>query len=151
MRAVWRRQGRIGRDYDSQRFRHRHGVDEQRTDWCLGLRHLDDDGSRARDPSHGDRYLPALQQWQRRELVFERQKELGIFPASAELSPLNPHVHEESVDGKPWPPLDVVRPWDSLSDDERKLFCRMAEVYAGFLSHAVMEIWCLTGVSCTCS
>ena len=28
-----------------------------------------------------------------------------------------------------------MRPWDSLSDDEKKLFCRMAEVYAGFLSH----------------
>jgi arylsulfatase A-like enzyme len=75
-----------------------------------------------------------------RELVFERQKQLGIFPASAELSPLNPYVHEESVDGKPWPPLDVVRPWDSLSDDEQKLFCRMAEVYAGFLSHTDHEI-----------
>ena len=27
-------------------------------------------------------------------------------------------------------------PWDSLSDDEKRLFARMAEVYAGFLSHA---------------
>ena len=34
----------------------------------------------------------------------------------------------------PGTPLDVVRPWDSLSDDEKELFCRMAEVYAGFLS-----------------
>jgi arylsulfatase A-like enzyme len=75
-----------------------------------------------------------------RELVFERQKELGIFPADAELSPLNPYVEEESVDGKPWPELDVVRPWDSLSADERRLFCRMAEVYAGFLSHTDHEI-----------
>ena len=32
--------------------------------------------------------------------------------------------------------LDVVRPWDSLTDDEKHLFARMAEVYAGFLSHA---------------
>ena len=75
-----------------------------------------------------------------RELVFERQKQMGIFPASAELSPLNPYAQEESPDGKPWPPLDVVRPWDSLSDDERRLFCRMAEVYAGFLSHTDHEI-----------
>ena len=37
-------------------------------------------------------------------------------------------------------PLDVVRPWDSLSDDEKRLFCRMAEVYAGFLSHTDHEI-----------
>jgi arylsulfatase A-like enzyme len=75
-----------------------------------------------------------------RELVFERQKERGIFPATAELSPLNPYAEEQSVDGKPWPPLDVVRPWDSLDDDEKRLFCRMAEVYAGFLSHTDAEI-----------
>ena len=34
----------------------------------------------------------------------------------------------------------MVRPWDSLSDDEKRLFCRMAEVYAGFLSHTDHEI-----------
>ena len=33
-----------------------------------------------------------------------------------------------------------MRPWDSLSDDEKRLFCRMAEVYAGFLSHTDHEI-----------
>jgi arylsulfatase A-like enzyme len=55
-----------------------------------------------------------------RELVFERQKQLGIFPDSAELSPLNPYAQEESVDGKPWNPVDVVRPWDSLSEEERR-------------------------------
>jgi arylsulfatase A-like enzyme len=75
-----------------------------------------------------------------RELVFERQKQLGIFPEDAELSPLNPYAEETSVEGKPWPPLDVVRPWDSLSEDEKRLFRRMAEVYAGFLSHTDHEI-----------
>ena len=75
-----------------------------------------------------------------RELVFQRQMQLGIFPAGAELSPLNPYAEEQSVEGKPWPALDVVRPWDSLSDEERRLFCRMAEVYAGFLSHTDHEI-----------
>ena len=39
-------------------------------------------------------------------------------------------------DGKPFPMLDVTRPWDSLNDDEKRLFARMAEVYAGFLAHA---------------
>src|SRR3954451_18974414 len=71
-----------------------------------------------------------------RELVFERQKALGVMPADAELSPLNPYVDETSVEGAPWNPVDVVRPWESLSEDEKSLFCRMAEVYAGFLSHA---------------
>ena len=77
---------------------------------------------------------------QYRELVFERQKQMGIMPADAELSPLNPYADETSVDGKPWNPVDVVRPWDSLSDDEKRLFSRMAEVYAGFLSHTDHEI-----------
>jgi arylsulfatase A-like enzyme len=75
-----------------------------------------------------------------RELVFDRQKKLGIFPQDAELTPLNPYAEEKSVEGKPWNPVDVVRPWDSLSDDEQKLFSRMAEVYAGFLSHTDNEI-----------
>ena len=75
-----------------------------------------------------------------REQVFERQKQLGIFPDGAELSPLNPYAEETSVEGKPWNAVDVVRPWDSLSEDEQRLFCRMAEVYAGFLSHTDNEI-----------
>jgi arylsulfatase A-like enzyme len=75
-----------------------------------------------------------------RELVFERQKQMGIFPDDAELTPLNPYAEETSVEGKPWNPVDVVRPWDSLSADEKRLFCRMAEVYAGFLSHTDHEI-----------
>jgi arylsulfatase A-like enzyme len=75
-----------------------------------------------------------------RDQVFERQKQLGIFPESADLSPLNPYAEETGADGKPWPPLDVTRPWDSLPDEEKQLFCRMAEVYAGFLSHTDNEI-----------
>ena len=30
--------------------------------------------------------------------------------------------------GQPWPQPDWVKPWESLSDDERQLFARMAEV-----------------------
>jgi arylsulfatase len=76
-----------------------------------------------------------------RKLVFERQKQLGIVTDKAELSPINPYVDEKSADGtKGWSELDTVRPWDSLSDDEKALFCRMAEVYAGFLSHADDQI-----------
>jgi arylsulfatase A-like enzyme len=75
-----------------------------------------------------------------REQVFERQKKLGIMPEHAELSPINPYLDQTSTSGKPWPELDTVRPWDSLSDDEQRLFARMAEVYAGFLAHADSEI-----------
>jgi arylsulfatase len=72
--------------------------------------------------------------------VFERQKQMGIFPGNAVLTALNPYAEETSVDGKPWNPVDVVRPWDSLSEDEKRLFSRMAEVFAGFLSHTDHEI-----------
>jgi arylsulfatase len=54
-----------------------------------------------------------------REKVFQRQKELGIVPADAELSRHDP---------------DVAR-WESLSEDERRLYARMMEVFAGFLEH----------------
>lgn len=75
-----------------------------------------------------------------REQVFERQKQIGVVTDKAELSPINPYIDEKSDDGQGWPELDTVRPWDSLSDDEKTLFCRMAEVYAGYLSHADHEI-----------
>ena len=50
----------------------------------------------------------------------------GILPQGTELTPINP-----MPEGR-FTPADAVRPWDSLSADEKKLFCRMAEVYAGF-------------------
>jgi arylsulfatase len=54
-----------------------------------------------------------------REKVFARQKELGVVPADAELSRHDPDVPE----------------WDPLSADERRLYSRMMEVFAGFLTH----------------
>ena len=71
-----------------------------------------------------------------REETLARQKEMGIVPPNTELPPINPLGTSETrtgPDGQPFPPLDVTRPWDSLSDDEKRLFARMAEVYAGFL------------------
>ena len=55
---------------------------------------------------------------------FARQKELGVVPAEAELSPRN------------WD----VPPWDDLSADEQRLFARMQEVFAGFLDHTDEQI-----------
>jgi arylsulfatase A-like enzyme len=75
-----------------------------------------------------------------REIVFQRQKEMGILPSNTELSPPNPYINEKSVNGKPWNPVDVTRPWDSLSVDEKRLFARMAEVFAGFVSHTDYHI-----------
>ena len=74
-----------------------------------------------------------------REQTLARQKKLGLVPKDTELPPINPIGTPDTrtgPDGKPFPQLDVTRPWDSLNDDEKKLFARMAEVYAGFLAHA---------------
>jgi len=74
-----------------------------------------------------------------REQTLARQKEMGIVPADTELPPLNPIGTPQTrtgPDGKPFPGLDTTKPWDSLSDGEKRLFSRMAEVYAGFLAHA---------------
>ena len=54
-----------------------------------------------------------------REKTFARQKELGIIPQDAELSRHDPDVQD----------------WDTLSADEKQLYARMMEVFAGFLTH----------------
>ena len=54
-----------------------------------------------------------------RERVFARQKELGVVPADAELSRHDPDVPD----------------WDAQPEEARRLFSRMMEVFAGFLSH----------------
>jgi arylsulfatase A-like enzyme len=74
-----------------------------------------------------------------REQTLANQKKLGIVPKDTELPELNPIGTPETrtgPDGKPFPELDTVRPWNSLNADEKRLFSRMAEVYAGFLAHA---------------
>jgi arylsulfatase len=78
-----------------------------------------------------------------REETLVRQKEMGIVPPETEVPPINPIGTPEDrkgPGGEPFPPLDFTRPWDSLSADERRLFCRMAEVFAGFLGHADQQI-----------
>ena len=55
-----------------------------------------------------------------REQTFARQKELGVIPQDAELTP------------RP----DLFPAWDSLNDTERKLYTRQMEVYAGFQENA---------------
>ncbi|HEX7309855.1 MAG TPA: arylsulfatase [Gaiellaceae bacterium] len=74
-----------------------------------------------------------------REQTLARQKELGIVPADTVVPPINPIGTPDTrkgPDGQPFPMLDYTLPWDGLGDDEKRLFSRMAEVYAGFLAHA---------------
>jgi arylsulfatase len=59
-----------------------------------------------------------------REERLARQQALGIVPPETELAPRNADV----------------RPWDDLSADERRLFARMQEVYAGFVEHTDAQI-----------
>jgi arylsulfatase A-like enzyme len=83
-----------------------------------------------------------------REQTLARQKELGLVPQDTGLPQVNPIGTADTrtgPDGKPFPVMDTTRPWDSLSDDEKELFCRMAEVYAGFLAHADDQIGRLLG------
>jgi arylsulfatase len=77
-----------------------------------------------------------------REQILAKQKELGLLPDEVELSSINPHGEPAATgpDGQPWPELDTVRPWDSLTPDEQRLFARMAEVFAGFVSYTDDQI-----------
>jgi len=78
-----------------------------------------------------------------REIVLERQKKMGIVPENTELSPINPlgtSADTKSPTGLPFPPLDYVKPWDALPEEEKQLYRRMAEVYAGFLSYTDHQI-----------
>jgi arylsulfatase A-like enzyme len=75
-----------------------------------------------------------------RDIVLEKQKSMGIVPPDTELSPVNPYLDVKGPQGEPWPLQDTVRPWDSLNDEDKKLFSRMAEVFAGFLSYTDAQI-----------
>lgn len=60
-----------------------------------------------------------------RQTIFENQKKLGLVPQDAKLAP--------------WP-ADKLKPWDQLSDDEKKLFVRQVEVFAAYAAYSDHEI-----------
>lgn len=59
-----------------------------------------------------------------REQTFARQKQLGVIPAQARLTP-----RPKEIPG-----------WTSLSTDETKLYVRVMEIYAGFIEHTDHEL-----------
>ncbi len=59
-----------------------------------------------------------------REKVFERQKKLGVIPANAVLPDRNSNI----------------KAWELLSPEEKKLYARFMEVYAGYLTYTDFEI-----------
>jgi len=60
-----------------------------------------------------------------RDRIFAKQKRLGVIPADAKLTP--------------WPD-DLLKRWDTLNDEEKKLFIRQANVYAAYLAYTDHEI-----------
>ena len=73
-----------------------------------------------------DKYKGKFDQgWDKiRELTLERQKKLGIIPENTVLAPK---------------PVDI-KDWETLSADEKKLFTRQMEVYAGFAEQTDYEV-----------
>jgi len=69
-----------------------------------------------------------------REWVLPRMIEKGILPKDTKLTPFNPLPKDVANPG------DAVRPWDELNADEKKLFSRMAEVYAGFSEYTDAQV-----------
>jgi arylsulfatase len=62
---------------------------------------------------------------QLRETIFANQKRLGVIPQDAKLTP--------------WPDK-LLKNWDQLTADEKKLFIRQAEVFAAYMAYADHEI-----------
>ncbi|MGO8879101.1 MAG: arylsulfatase [Desulfomonilaceae bacterium] len=60
-----------------------------------------------------------------REQIFANQKKIGVIPPDAKLTP--------------WPD-ELLKKWDSLTTEEKKLFIRQADVYGAFLAYTDHEI-----------
>ena len=60
-----------------------------------------------------------------RDQIFENQKKLGVIPKDAKLTP--------------WPD-DLLKKWDALSADDKKMFLRQVDVYAAYLMYTDHEI-----------
>jgi len=60
-----------------------------------------------------------------RETIFANQKELGVIPADAKLTP--------------WP-KDLIKKWEQLNDTEKKLFIKQADVFAAYVAYTDHEI-----------
>jgi arylsulfatase A-like enzyme len=60
-----------------------------------------------------------------REKIFENQKRLGVIPQNAKLTP--------------WP-KDLLKEWDQLTPDEKKLFIKQVDVFAAYVAYTDYEI-----------
>ncbi|MBE8726058.1 arylsulfatase [Flavobacterium hungaricum] len=69
-----------------------------------------------------------------RKWVLPRMISKGIVPADTKLTDLNPLPPDVSNPG------DYVKPWNTLNPDEKKLFSRLAEVYAAFSEYTDAQV-----------
>ena len=69
-----------------------------------------------------------------REWALARMIEKGVLPPNTDLTELNPMEPGTFIEG------DSVRPWASLSEEEKTLFSRMAEVYAALSEYTDVQI-----------
>jgi arylsulfatase len=69
-----------------------------------------------------------------RTWVLQRMIAKGVLPKDTQLTPLNPLPKDVAN------PADYVRPWNELSADEKKLFSRLAEVYAAYSEYTDVQI-----------
>ncbi|WP_282846575.1 arylsulfatase [Microbacterium oxydans] len=69
-----------------------------------------------------------------REWVLDRMIEKGVLPEGTAMTPLNPLPDDVAN------PADRVRPWDELNGDEKRLFARFAEVFAGFSEYTDAQV-----------
>ncbi|WP_374507172.1 arylsulfatase [Flavobacterium sp.] len=69
-----------------------------------------------------------------RKWVLPRMIAKGVVPKDTKLTPLNPISSDIAAPG------DYVRPWNELKPEEKKLFSRLAEVYAGFSEYTDVQI-----------
>jgi len=69
-----------------------------------------------------------------RETALPKMIAKGLIPKGTLLTPINPLSADISVPG------DMVRPWSELNADEKKLFSRLMEVYAGFSEYTDAQV-----------
>jgi arylsulfatase A-like enzyme len=69
-----------------------------------------------------------------REWVLPRMIAKGLLPKDTQLTPMNPLPADVSIAS------DMVRPWNTLNADEKKLFSRLMEVYAGFSEYTDAQV-----------
>jgi arylsulfatase A-like enzyme len=69
-----------------------------------------------------------------RKWVLERMKQKGILPEGTNLTDFNPLPKEIAN------PADYVRPWETLNPEEKKLFSRLAEVFAAYSEYTDAQI-----------